>query len=87
MCALQTMESSAEEKWKSVIDSPQLWWDNTANKRNPRAPDFKLKDDTAGSIALWISSHDTPEWARQKMESTGVIPKPRHQPSTFTDMN
>lgn len=78
-------ESSAEDKWKSVFDNPNLWWNNTANKRNPKAPDFKLKSDPSGQVVLWINSRDTPDWARQKLESRGVAPT--YQPSSFTDMN
>ncbi|KAL3159683.1 hypothetical protein ABBQ38_010089 [Trebouxia sp. C0009 RCD-2024] len=80
-----TKESSAEDKWRSVIENPGLWWDNTQNKRNPRAPDFKLKSDPSGSTALWITGRDTPDWARQKLESAGITPT--YQPSGFTDMN
>ena len=81
MC-LQTRDSSAEQKWNSVFDTPNLWWNNTTNKRNPRAPDFKLKDD--GQVVLWIDNRDTPEWAKEKLEKSGLIP---YQPSGFTDMN
>lgn len=84
-CGMQTKESSAEDKWRSVIENPGLWWDNTQNKRNPRAPDFKLKSDPSGSTALWITGRDTPDWARQKLESAGITPT--YQPSGFTDMN
>lgn len=82
---VQTRESSAEEKWRSVIDNPELWWNNTANKRNPKAPDFKLKNDPTGSVVLWITNRDTPEWAKQKLESAGITPV--YQPSGFSDMN
>jgi len=82
---LQSKESSAEDKWRSVFDNPDLWWDNAATKRNPKAPDFKLKNDKTGQVVLWINSRDTPDWARQKLESAGVAPA--YQPSGFTDMN
>ena len=82
---LQTKDSSAEEKWKSVIETPNLWWNNTANKRNPKAPDFKLKNDPSGQVVLWISSYDTPQWAKEKMEQSGVLPA--YSASGFTDMN
>lgn len=82
---MQTRESSAEDKWRSVSDNPNLWWNNTANKRNPKAPDFKLKNDPSGQVVLWINSRDTPDWAKQKFESAGATPA--YQASGFTDMN
>lgn len=82
---LQSKESSAEDKWRSVIDNPNLWWDNRATRRNPKAPDFKLKNDDTGQVVLWINSRDTPDWARQKLASAGMAST--NQPSGFTDMN
>lgn len=83
MGAAQGPESSAEEKWNSVRSNPGLWWDNRENKRNPKAPDYKLKDVTQGNIALWLSSRDTPEWAKQELQAAA----PALQPGGFTDMN
>ncbi|VAH69151.1 unnamed protein product [Triticum turgidum subsp. durum] len=46
------------ELWQSLVDSPQSWWDNRADKRSPKAPDFKRKDT---GEALWLSPK-TPSW-------------------------
>ena len=87
-CVLQTRESSAEEKWRSVLENPGLWWNNVTTKRNPRAPDFKLKSDPSGMVALWLSSRDTPDWAKEKLESSGISAGYQSsQPSGFSDMN
>jgi hypothetical protein len=43
-----------------------MWWDNRENKTNLRAPDYKLKDKSV-NVALWLSSKDTPEWAREEL--------------------
>lgn len=48
-----TADSPKEAMWKSVVEEPNLWWDNRFNKRNPRAPDFKLKDGGMDAPALW----------------------------------
>eukprot|EP00793_Prasinoderma_coloniale_P002252 PRCOL_00002760-RA len=40
-------------KWESLLDSPSAWWDNREGKRNPKAPDFKHKEN---GDALWLSS-------------------------------
>ena len=82
---MQTKESSAEDKWRSVLEHPGLWWNNVSNKRNPKAPDFKLKNDPTGNVVLWINSRDTPDWAKQKLESSGL--SAGYQSSGFTDMN
>ena len=80
---VQSAESSAEEKWNSVRSNPELWWDNRLNKRNPKGPDYSLKDKSGGSIALWLNSRDTPEWAKQELQ----IAASALQSSGFTDMN
>lgn len=43
--------------WKNLIENPDKWWDNRANKRNPKGPDFKHKET---GEALWLSS--SPAW-------------------------
>ena len=60
-------ESPKDAMWRSaLIDSPGDWWDNRIDKRNPRAPDFKAKNNgphTNGEPAvLWIDSKDLPAW-------------------------
>jgi len=57
---------STEDKWRLVKSAPDMWWDNRENKTNLRAPDYKLKDKSV-NVALWLSSKDTPEWAREEL--------------------
>ncbi|THU66899.1 hypothetical protein C4D60_Mb05t19050 [Musa balbisiana] len=47
-----------ENSWKSLVDNPNDWWDNRANKFNQKSPDFKHKKT---GEALWLSS-TTPQW-------------------------
>ncbi|WIA11629.1 hypothetical protein OEZ85_011732 [Tetradesmus obliquus] len=54
--------STKEAEWMELCNNYGNWWDNRANKMNPRAPDFKQKGRTGQEIALWISSRDTPQW-------------------------
>ncbi|KAJ8504937.1 hypothetical protein OPV22_005823 [Ensete ventricosum] len=35
--------SKNENLWKSLVDNPNDWWDNRANKVNQKSPDFKHK--------------------------------------------
>ncbi len=49
---------AAEKKWMEFFDDPNAYWDNRQNKRNPRAPDFKHKDEK--DTVLWLDSRDTP---------------------------
>jgi hypothetical protein len=47
-----------EAAWADIQANPRGWWDNRQNKRNPKAPDFKPKDDNgnvAEGIALWLN--------------------------------
>lgn len=46
-----------DELWRQLMASPSDFWDNRANKRNPRAPDFKHKKNGG---ALWLNSK--PSW-------------------------
>jgi single-strand DNA-binding protein len=46
-------KSPKDELWSSVLEQPQLWWDNRLNKKNPKAPDFKQKDGGSEAEALW----------------------------------
>jgi hypothetical protein len=59
-----------EEWWVDLFNDFGSWYDNRTDKKNPRAPDFrhKTKTDARGDKwALWISSKDTPAWAKQKL--------------------
>eukprot|EP00930_Biecheleria_cincta_P047026 TRINITY_DN3252_c0_g1_i3.p1 TRINITY_DN3252_c0_g1~~TRINITY_DN3252_c0_g1_i3.p1 ORF type:complete len:287 (-),score=48.44 TRINITY_DN3252_c0_g1_i3:115-975(-) len=44
---------SIRQHWENVISNPDEWWDNREDKRNPRAPDFKMKNE---DVALWLNS-------------------------------
>ena len=59
--------SPRDALWRSaLVDSPDSWWDNRHDKRNPKAPDFKAKNNgpqiDGKPAALWIDSRDTPDW-------------------------
>ncbi|XP_073156824.1 protein OSB2, chloroplastic-like [Henckelia pumila] len=49
--------SQLDRSWKNLVENPDKWWDNRANKRNPKGPDFKHKET---GEALWLSS--SPAW-------------------------
>lgn len=58
-------EGKDDALWRRYFQDPSKWWDNRKDKRNPRAPDFKLKDD--GDVALWIVGRDTPAWVATRL--------------------
>ncbi|CAL5229676.1 g13043 [Coccomyxa viridis] len=60
----------AEKKWMEFFDNPNAYWDNRQNKRNPRAPDFKHKDEK--DTVLWLDSRDTPSWVPAQMQKAGM---------------
>ena len=45
-----------QQKMEALLASPQDFIDIRAEKRNPRAPDFKHKSDQA--VAIWLSDAD-----------------------------
>ncbi|OAY82032.1 protein OSB2, chloroplastic isoform X1 [Ananas comosus] len=49
--------------WKNLVENPKEWWDNRANKFNPKSPDFKHKE--SGEV-LWLRP-STPEWIVSKL--------------------
>ncbi|XP_047966143.1 protein OSB2, chloroplastic-like [Salvia hispanica] len=51
-----------EDSWKDLVENPSKWWDNRANKQNPKWPDFKHKETQK---ALWLSG--SPEWVLSKL--------------------
>lgn len=57
-------------KWLDYFDNPTSYWDNRANKRNPRAPDFKHKE---RNDALWIGGRDTPAWVVPQLEFVDAV--------------
>mmetsp|Transcript_38482 Transcript_38482/g.46455 ORF Transcript_38482/g.46455 Transcript_38482/m.46455 type:complete len:327 (+) Transcript_38482:89-1069(+) len=56
------------EYWNQLFDHPNNFWDNRLGKRNPRAPDFKHKED---NTALWLDSYDTPPWVVERLVELG----------------
>lgn len=55
--------------WRRYFNDPKAFWDNRRDKKNPKSPDFKLKDD--GDQALWISDpyHKNPSWVATRLDS------------------
>ena len=45
-----------QQKFEALLASPQDFIDIRAEKRNPRAPDFKHKSDQA--VAIWLADAD-----------------------------
>jgi hypothetical protein len=67
----------AEQQWVQVFENYGQFWDNRANKRNPKAPDFSPKDRETGGQALWLTSRDTPEWVKDNLHELPAPPPPR----------
>lgn len=63
-----------EQSWIELLRSPGNWWDNRANKRNPRAPDFAFKQQ--GGPALWLTSRALPKWVPEAVERHLPPPPP-----------
>ncbi|KAK9794639.1 hypothetical protein WJX73_005598 [Symbiochloris irregularis] len=68
-----TPQLSVEQRWNDVFANYSQYWDNRANKRNPRAPDFKHKSTGA---PLWIDSRDTPIFVEQQLTTLPPPPAP-----------
>lgn len=56
---------STEELWQAFFVSPNEWWDNRKNKKNPKYPDFKHKDT---GEALWVEGRYNPPWVKSQLE-------------------
>ncbi|KAF7040160.1 hypothetical protein CFC21_050081, partial [Triticum aestivum] len=67
------------ELWRNLVDSPQSWWDNRADKRSPKAPDFKHKDT---GEALWLSPK-TPSWVTDALPPVKGGSKGARRPETL----
>lgn len=67
------------ELWQNLVDSPQSWWDNRADKRSPKAPDFKHKDT---GEALWLSPK-TPSWVTDALPPVKGGSKGARRPETL----
>lgn len=68
--------SPKDALWRSaLIDNPDSWWDNRGDKRNPKAPDFKAKNNgpqvDGQPAALWIDSRDKPDWVDAHLAAHG----------------
>ena len=57
--------------WADVVNNLNGWWDNRANKKNPRGPDFKAKNTNTAFIggdgepvALWLSDKALPAFVK-----------------------
>ena len=56
-------DEQIEEAWADLENNPDGWFDNRSDKRNPKAPDFKAKNNNKaveGGFALWLDS--APDW-------------------------
>jgi len=56
-------DEQIEEAWADLENNPEGWFDNRSDKRNPKAPDFKAKNNNKnveGGFALWLDS--APDW-------------------------
>lgn len=67
-----TMDAGSTEKlWQAYFAKPDEWWDNRQNKKNPRGPDFKHKNNDE---ALWIWS--SPSWVKSRLDT---LEKTKHE--------
>ncbi|KAK4342985.1 hypothetical protein RND71_038801 [Anisodus tanguticus] len=62
------------DSWKDLVENPYNWWDNRANKLNPKAPDFKHKNT---GIGLWVGS--SPDWVLSR------LPPVRGEQAAYSD--
>ncbi|KAL2895111.1 Protein OSB1 mitochondrial [Bienertia sinuspersici] len=51
--------------WQKLFASPDEWYDQRKNKKNPKSPDFKHK---STGEALWLNENDPP-WVKKQVES------------------
>lgn len=56
--------------WQEFFQDPTRWWDNRTGKRNPKAPDFKHKDN--GDKALWLTGNKNPSWVAGQLAAIGM---------------
>lgn len=56
--------------WQEFFADPSRFWDNRGSKRNPKAPDFKNKDN--GDKALWLQDKKNPSWVGQQLAAAGM---------------
>ncbi len=56
-------DKQIEDAWEDLSNDPDGWFDNRSDKRNPKAPDFKAKNNNKNvesGFALWLDS--APDW-------------------------
>lgn len=73
-----------EEAWQAVLQAPEQYWDNRANKLNPKSPDFKHK---STGQALWLT--DASDWIVEQLESRpapAARPKPAGRDSLWESL-
>lgn len=57
--------------WQDVIDNPSSWFDNRTDKKNPKGPDFKGKNNGQfAGVGLWLS--DAPAFAKLVLDGEAV---------------
>lgn len=65
----EDMDKQVEQAWEDLLTNPEHWFDNTKDKKSPRAPDFRGKRNSGfDGFGLWISDNRgrTPEWVEAK---------------------
>tara|TARA_R110001606_G_scaffold101624_4_gene223083 strand:+ start:64 stop:585 length:522 start_codon:yes stop_codon:yes gene_type:complete len=63
-------DAQVSQLWTEFFSDPSRFWDNRSDKRNPRAPDFKNKDN--GDKALWLQDKKNPSWVGQQLAAVGM---------------
>lgn len=69
------MSDDVKQLWEQFDKQPNDFWDNRANKRNPKAPDFVHKSSRG---ALWVNSK--PDWV--SLDALGHEQLPAHNSSS-----
>ena len=59
-----------DQLWQDLFQNPGNWWDNRADKKSPKHPDFRSKTipdpkNPAYKLGLYLSS--APQWAKQQL--------------------
>lgn len=56
--------------WNEFFNDPSKFYDNRRNKKNPKGPDFKHRDD--GDKALWVVGKKNPSWVAARLAQAGL---------------
>lgn len=68
--AAQGGHSKKDQAWRDYFANPLGYYDNRANKKNPKGPDFKHKQTGEG---LWLGGqHPAPDWVLQRLTGSGT---------------